>query len=97
MRAAVWEAGSVLNRPLEVDAPSGGLRPRFAGAIEFYDLTLHLSGAVRRSPALDRVSFSVPPGTMLGVVGRSGSGKSTSLARLLQGINRDYSGFIQNR
>jgi len=31
---------------------------------------------------------------MLGVVGRSGSGKST-IARLLQGINRDYSGFIK--
>ena len=31
---------------------------------------------------------------MLGVVGRSGSGKST-IARLLQGINRDYSGFLK--
>ena len=31
---------------------------------------------------------------MLGVVGRSGSGKST-LTRLLQGINRDYSGFVK--
>ncbi len=31
---------------------------------------------------------------MLGVVGRSGSGKST-LTRLLQGINRDYSGFLK--
>ena len=31
---------------------------------------------------------------MLGVVGRSGSGKST-IARLLQGINRDYRGFIK--
>ena len=45
-------------------------------------------------PALDRVSFSVPAGTMLGVVGRSGSGKST-ITRLLQGINREYSGFLK--
>ena len=45
-------------------------------------------------PALDRVSFSVPAGTMLGIVGSSGSGKST-IARLLQGINRDYSGFLK--
>ena len=29
VRSAVWEAAGVLNRPLEVDAPSGGLRPRF--------------------------------------------------------------------
>ena len=31
---------------------------------------------------------------MLGLVGRSGSGKST-ITRLLQGINRDYSGFVK--
>jgi subfamily B ATP-binding cassette protein HlyB/CyaB len=36
----------------------------------------------------------VPAGTMLGVMGRSGSGKST-IARLLQGINRDYQGFVK--
>jgi ATP-binding cassette subfamily B protein len=43
---------------------------------------------------LDRVSFSIPEGTMLGIVGRSGSGKST-ITRLLQGINRDFSGFVK--
>ena len=41
-----------------------------------------------------RSSFSVPAGTMLGLVGRSGSGKST-ITRLLQGINREYSGFVK--
>jgi subfamily B ATP-binding cassette protein HlyB/CyaB len=40
------------------------------------------------------VSFSIPEGSALGVVGRSGSGKST-ITRLLQGINRDYSGFVK--
>jgi subfamily B ATP-binding cassette protein HlyB/CyaB len=40
---------------------------------------------------LSGVSFSIPAGTMLGIVGKSGSGRST-IARLLQGINRDYSG-----
>ena len=35
-----------------------------------------------------------PRAPSMGVVGRSGSGKST-IARLLQGINRDYSGFIR--
>jgi ATP-binding cassette subfamily B protein len=92
VRAAVGEVGYVLNRPLEIDAPSGGLRPQFAGAIEFYDLSFAYPGT--KVPALDRVSFSVPAGTMLGVVGRSGSGKST-VARLLQGINREYSGFVK--
>jgi ATP-binding cassette subfamily B protein len=90
--AAVGEAGSVLNRPLEVEAASGGIRPTFVGAIAFEDVTFAYLGT--KMPAIDRVSFSVPAGTMLGVVGRSGSGKST-ITRLLQGINRDYSGFIK--
>ena len=58
----------------------------------FHDLTFTYPGT--KTPALDRVSFKVPAGTMLGVVGRSGSGKST-IARLLQGINREYSGFVK--
>ncbi len=89
---AVAEAAIVLNRPLEADASSGGLRPKFAGAITFDDVTFTYPGT--KTPALDRVGFSIPAGTMLGVVGRSGSGKST-LTRLLQGITRDYSGFVK--
>ena len=90
--ASIGQAASVLNRPLEVDAASGGLRPKFAGAITFDDVTFTYAGT--KTPALDRVSFSVPPGTMLGLVGRSGSGKST-ITRLLQGINRDYTGYVK--
>ncbi|HET6307286.1 MAG TPA: peptidase domain-containing ABC transporter [Rhodopila sp.] len=89
---SMGQAGEVLNRPLEVDAASGGLRPKFSGAVEFQDVTFTYAGT--KVPALDRLSFSVPAGTMLGLVGRSGSGKST-VTRLLQGINREYSGFIK--
>ncbi len=85
-------AADVLNRPIERDSASGGLRPKFAGAITLDDVTFTYAGT--KLPALDRVSFSIPAGTMLGVVGRSGSGKST-LTRLLQGINREYSGFLK--
>lgn len=88
---AMAQAGEVLNRPLE-DSASGGLRPKFAGAITFDDVTFTYAGT--KLPAIDRVSFSIPPGTMLGLVGRSGSGKST-VTRLLQGINREYSGFLK--
>jgi ATP-binding cassette subfamily B protein len=90
--AAISEAASVLNRPLEANAVSGGLRPRFAGAISFDDVSFTYGGT--KIPALDRISFSIPAGTMLGIVGRSGSGKST-ITRLLQGINRDYTGFLK--
>jgi ATP-binding cassette, subfamily B, bacterial HlyB/CyaB len=90
--AAVGEAASVLNRPPEAEAAFGGLLPQFAGAISFEDVSFTYEGT--KIPALDRVTFEVPAGTMLGIVGRSGSGKST-LTRLLQGINRDYSGFLK--
>jgi len=89
---AMAQAADVLNRPLEVDAASGGLRPKFAGAITYEDVTFTYAGT--KIPALDKVSFSVPAGTMLGLVGRSGSGKST-ITRLLQGINREYAGFVK--
>ena len=92
MGSSIAEAASVLNRPLETDAASGGLRPKFAGAISFEDVTFTYGGT--KVPALDRISFAIPSGTMLGIVGRSGSGKST-ITRLLQGINRDYSGFLK--
>jgi ATP-binding cassette subfamily B protein len=90
--AAVGEAGSVLNRPIEADAASGGVRPRFVGGIAFQDVTFTYPGT--KVPALDRVSFAVPAGAMIGIVGRSGSGKST-VTRLLQGFNREYSGFVK--
>ncbi len=90
--AAVGEAASVLNRPAESNARSSGLRPKFAGEINFQDVTFTYLNTT--TPALERVSFNVPAGTTLGIVGRSGSGKST-ITRLLQGINRDYKGFVK--
>jgi HlyB family type I secretion system ABC transporter len=91
-RASIAQVGSVLNRPTEKRALTHGLRPKFEGAITFDDVTFRYEGS--KTPALDKMSFSVPAGTMLGLVGRSGSGKST-VTRLLQGINRDYSGAIK--
>jgi ATP-binding cassette subfamily B protein len=90
--AAIAETGSVLNRPLETTERVAALRPKFVGDIDFHDVTFTYSGS--NVPALDRVSFSAPVGTMLGIVGRSGSGKST-ITRLLQGINRDYTGSVK--
>jgi ATP-binding cassette subfamily B protein len=90
--SSLYMAASVLNRPLEMDPASGGMRPRLSGAVSFDDVTFTYPGT--KTPALDRISFSVPAGTMLGLVGRSGSGKST-VTRLLQGINREYSGYIK--
>ncbi|KON64321.1 alpha-hemolysin translocation ATP-binding protein HlyB [Komagataeibacter europaeus] len=92
VRSALAEAGSVLNRPTETRALTTGLRPPIHGALAFSDVCFTYPGA--STPALSDVTFSVPAGTMLGLVGRSGSGKST-ITRLLQGVSRSYTGHLR--
>jgi ABC-type bacteriocin/lantibiotic exporter with double-glycine peptidase domain len=92
LRTSVMMMGLVLNHRPETNTPGAGLRPRFEGAITFRDVNFAYPGSKTR--ALDDVSFEVPAGTILGLVGRSGSGKST-ITRLLQGINREYEGQIK--
>ena len=92
VRLAVGFVQSVVNNPPESANPSAGLRPKIDGALEFNKVNYTYPGTKTR--ALDGVSFSVPAGTMLGLVGKSGSGKST-IARLLQGISREYEGFLK--
>ncbi|MDX5930779.1 peptidase domain-containing ABC transporter [Acidiphilium acidophilum] len=91
-RAAVAIVGQVLNRPTERRALTTGLRPQFVGSVAFENVTFTYEGT--KTPALNKVSFAIPEGTMLGIVGRSGSGKST-VTRLLQGINREYTGAVK--
>ncbi len=92
VRASIGQVATVLNNPNETAAMQGGLRPKFKGDVTFEGLTFTYPGS--KLPALDKVSFEIPAGTMLGIVGRSGSGKST-ITRLLQGINREYNGFLK--
>ena len=91
-RTAVAYASTILNSRPETTNPSAGVRPRFEGAVAFNKVEFTYPGS--RTKALDGVTFEIPPGTMLGLVGRSGSGKST-ITRLLQGINREYEGFVK--
>ncbi len=92
IRNAVSMAASVMNEKPEDARPGIGLRPRFAGAISFSKVSFSYPRA--KSRALDNISFEIPAGSSVGLVGRSGSGKST-ITRLLQGINRDYEGYVK--
>ena len=71
---------------------AGQLAPRLEGAIEFEDVTFHYPGSP--TPALKGVSFAIEPGQTVGIVGRSGSGKTT-ITRLLQGLYRPQAGLVK--
>jgi ATP-binding cassette subfamily B protein len=92
IRNSVDMAASVMNEQQEDAKPGIGLRPRFDGAISFDKVTFSYPGTKAR--ALDEISFAIPAGSTVGLVGRSGSGKST-ITRLLQGINREYEGYVK--
>jgi ATP-binding cassette subfamily B protein len=90
-RIAVEAIGHLVNRPEEEGRSKEGPRPSVHGKIEFQNVTFTYRDA--GTPALRDVSFTVPAGTTLGLVGRSGSGKTT-VTRLLQRISPDYQGQI---
>ncbi len=84
--------GKVMDHPPERDPRQRGIRPSFDGRLEFHDVRFcYHPGA---APALDGVSFSIADGEMIGVVGRSGSGKTT-VTRLIQGILTPQEGMIR--
>ena len=83
--------GSIMDHPPEREPGQRYIYPRIDGAMEFKEVTFHYPGA--SNPALDQVSFKVEPGQVIGIVGRSGSGKST-ITRLMQGIYTPDSGLV---
>lgn len=66
--------------PTIVDAPGALTPPACRGELEFRDLHFHYPGVAE--PALRGVSFKVPAGSTVAVVGPTGSGKSTVLSLL---------------
>jgi ATP-binding cassette subfamily B protein len=91
VRGAIGEVASIMNVTPEVTR-TNGLRSAIKGEITFKDVRFrYVPGA---SYALDEVSFTVPKGTMLGIMGRSGSGKTT-VTRLMQRLNSSYEGMIK--
>jgi ABC-type multidrug transport system fused ATPase/permease subunit len=81
----------VLETPRPTEYGITGEAMPFVRTIEFKKVTLRYPG--RDRPAVDRVSFSIPRGCRLGLVGRSGSGKSTSID-LLMGLLEPDAGEI---
>jgi ATP-binding cassette, subfamily B, bacterial HlyB/CyaB len=91
VQGAIGEVASIMNVEPE-DSRSNGLRLPIRGEVAFKDVRFRYSPSAPY--ALEQVSFTVPAGTMLGIMGRSGSGKTT-VTRLLQRLNTSYEGMIK--
>lgn len=83
---------TVMDHPPEQGESHPSVRPVISGQVTFDQVTFRYAAAT--TAALDRVSFEVRTGQIIGVVGRSGSGKTT-VTRLLQGIQTAQEGAIR--
>ncbi len=91
VRGSIGTVASVVNHVPE-EIRTDGLRQPIKGEVMFQDVRFRYSADAPY--ALGGISFTVPAGTMLGIMGRSGSGKTT-VTRLLQCLNTTYDGMIK--
>ncbi|GEO81528.1 peptidase domain-containing ABC transporter [Pararhodospirillum oryzae] len=84
--------GEIMNAPPERERDQRGLRMPLQGAIEFDRVRFAYPGSER--PILDDLSFKAPAGSIFGIVGRSGSGKTT-ITRLMQGMYTARGGVVR--
>ncbi len=91
-RGAMGEVADVMNQPPEGGRTGTGLKLPISGRVVFDDVRFRYRPNLPY--ALNGVSFEIPRGTIFGVMGRSGSGKTT-VTRLLQGLNREYEGVVK--
>ena len=91
-QGAMGTVGSVLNSPSEGGRSGSGLRQQIHGKVVFDNVKFRYSPTA--SYAIDNANFEIPQGTIFGIMGRSGSGKTT-VTRLLQGLSREYEGLIK--
>jgi subfamily B ATP-binding cassette protein HlyB/CyaB len=89
---AVKAISALVNQPAEEGRSTAGIRTPLKGRLEFENVRFRYRGST--VPALDGVSFTAPEGTILGIMGRSGSGKTT-VTRLLQMLHSNYEGLIK--
>ncbi len=79
---SMQRVAQILDEPVEVqDAPGAPALPRFQREIRFDDVWFSYTGD---RPTLQSLSFTIPLGQHVAIVGPSGSGKSTALNLLMR-------------
>jgi subfamily B ATP-binding cassette protein HlyB/CyaB len=88
---AVDRLGDILNHPIEIQSAQAITLPSVQGAIRLENISFKYG--IDSPPVLNQISFSVPVGSSVGLVGRSGSGKST-ITKLIQRLYIPQEGAI---
>jgi ATP-binding cassette subfamily B protein len=81
-RKSMERIDALLAEPVEIEDAPDAVEADGPGRIEVRDLTFRYAGA--EAPALSGVSFTLPAGGTLGVIGPVGGGKSTLAALLVR-------------
>jgi subfamily B ATP-binding cassette protein HlyB/CyaB len=90
VRLSVERLGDILDTPVEVQRVSAqASQPQIEGSIEFERVTFRYG--VNTQPVLSDVSLKIPAGQVVGIVGPSGSGRST-IAKLAQRLYHPEAG-----
>ena len=79
--ACADRVAGVLDIPQETG--TGSLRQELSGKVTFRDVTARYDGAGQ--PSLEHISFTAQPGQTVGIIGGTGSGKTT-LVNLISGL-----------
>ncbi len=92
-RISVNRLGDILNTPTEQSYnPNRSTPPKIKGLVSFERVSFRYQPNI--PPVLNDVSFTAQPGEIIGIVGRSGSGKST-ITRLIQKLYLPESGSVK--
>jgi ATP-binding cassette, subfamily B, bacterial HlyB/CyaB len=89
---AVRTIAALVNQLPEEGRGRSGMRTPLVGRVEFGGVRFRYPQASQ--PALDDVTFTIREGSIFGIMGRSGSGKTT-VTRLLQRLHANYEGLIK--
>jgi subfamily B ATP-binding cassette protein HlyB/CyaB len=88
---AVDRLGDILNHPVEIQSAQAITLPALQGAVRLDNISFRYG--LNTPNVLERISLDVKPGTCIGLVGRSGSGKST-ITKLIQRLYIPQEGAI---